>query len=541
MQAQKRGYSAIDIHPDAAAKRRSARNRFIAIPAPPGRDIVAPGSNFFGFTGITQADQRTAGTGVYANTQFSLEPPDQGLCVGNGLVMETVNNALAIYDRSGTLVGGPTSLSQFYGLAPEIVRAKPLKFGPFLSDPRCRFDRDTQRWFVTELEFDVDPVTGAFGNRASQLIAVSQTADPTGAYSVLSFDTTDLDHPGCPCFGDQPLLGFDANGLYITTNEFPLNGPGFNGAQVYALSKRALAAGVLPTVVHINAGALPAPDGGSWYTIQPATSPTARDEENEDDGDKRGTEYFLSALDFLNAGDNRVAAWALTNTRSLAAAAPNVALQNVVLPSTAYYPPLPAEQKAGPIPLGNLVKGTLEFLNTNDDRMQQVVYAGGRLWAGVNTGLDTGSKTGIAYFVVKPHLSEDDTLTARQIGGGYVAAKGENLLFPSIGVNATGQAVMACTLSGPDYFPSAAYTVLTGRFSSIRLAAAGTAPEDGFTGYAAFGGTGVARWGDYSAAVADADGSIWFAAEYIADKPRTLLANWATFIGTVRANQEADD
>jgi hypothetical protein len=66
----------------------------------------------------------------------------------------------------------------------------------------------------------------------------------------------------------------------------------------------------------------------------------------------------------------------------------------------------------------------------------------------------------------------------------------------------------------------------------IQIAAPGAAPDDGFTGYGAFGGR-VARWGDYSAAVADADGAIWMAVEYIPNSPRTVLANWGTFIGKI--------
>jgi hypothetical protein len=56
--------------------------------------------------------------------------------------------------------------------------------------------------------------------------------------------------------------------------------------------------------------------------------------------------------------------------------------------------------------------------------------------------------------------------------------------------------------------------------------------DDGFTGYGAFGGR-VGRWGDYTAAVADADGSVWMAAEYIPNLPRTVLANWGTFVGRI--------
>jgi hypothetical protein len=105
---------------------------------------------------------------------------------------------------------------------------------------------------------------------------------------------------------------------------------------------------------------------------------------------------------------------------------------------------------------------------------------------------------------------------------GYVSVAGESLLFPSIGVNAQGQGIIAFTLSGPDFFPSAAYAPIDAAHGAgeVHIAAAGVGPEDGFTGYnsptvVGFPGNGTARWGDYSAAVAAANGSIWFANEFI--------------------------
>jgi hypothetical protein len=67
----------------------------------------------------------------------------------------------------------------------------------------------------------------------------------------------------------------------------------------------------------------------------------------------------------------------------------------------------------------------------------------------------------------------------------------------------------------------------------MRIVATGAAPDDGLTGYPLFVGANVGRWGDYSAAVADESGNIWFATEYIPDTPRTTLANWGTFIARV--------
>src|SRR4029079_17964839 len=111
------------------------------------------------FGGLNHFDQRFSGTGAYANTQFSLEPPDQGLCVGNGFVLETVNTVIRVRNPAGANLTAAMPLNDFFNLAPEIIRADPLVFGDFTSDPKCYFDNDTDRWFVTILQLDVDPAT----------------------------------------------------------------------------------------------------------------------------------------------------------------------------------------------------------------------------------------------------------------------------------------------------------------------------------------------------------------------------------------------
>ncbi len=528
-----RGYRALDVHPAARSRSAALHAAGIPIPLGPNLPVVGAEPDFFGFSGLTDVDQSMAGTGAYFGTQQTDEPPDQALCAGNGFVVDAVNNAVAVYSSFGTRLTAPTALNQFFGLLPAF--SSKTGYGQFLSDPQCHFDGDTQRWFLTELEIDVSPATGNFGNHSATFIAVSQTADPTRGYDVYSFDTTDAANPGCPCFGDQPYLGADANGVFVTSNQFSINGPAFNGSQIYALSKHGLTAGHGSAIVHIDAGALPTPDGGpgsanspTWYSIQPATAPDTSVAARV----RNGTEYFLSALDFFNLNDDRVAVWALTNTASLNASVPAVGFQHVVISSVAYAAPPNATQKAGSTPLGTSVGEPLEQLQTNDDMMNQVVYAAGRLWSGLNTAVRSGAKidAGIAYFAIAPSFDDSGFLTARAVQQGYVAVAGENIWFPSIGVGRDGRAVLAATLSGPDYYPSAVYVTPDGK---VHLAGAGAGPDDGFTGYAAFGGNGAGRWGDYTAAVADADGSIWFGAEFIPG-PRDKYANWGTFLGHVQ-------
>ena len=505
------------------------------VPRPEASPIVPHGSNFSGFLGITHRDQRLASGG----NQFSTEPPDQGLAVGNGFVVEAVNLAISVYSTAGVPYG-ITGLNNFLGLPVSINRAaNPPVYGPFTSDPRLYYDAPTGHWFLTLLEIDTNPATGDLLDHSAVYVAVSRTSAPTGTWDIYSFDTTDSTNPGCPCFGDQPLIGADANGFYISTNEFPIAGDGFNGAQIYALSKSGLESGSLPPVVHLAGGALAE---GISYSVQPASTPPGGVFETANSG----TEYFMSALEFTGGLDNRIAVWALTNTASLNTASPALTLSKVIVTSQVYGLPPASQQKPGPLPLADLLKQKnnplgvtsnehLELIDSDDDRMQQTVFAAGSLWTSLGTVVKTPNgptRAAAAWFIVTPSWV-GGTLTAAVARQGYVAANQENVTYPSIGVNAAGKGVMTFTLVGPDYYPSAAYaTIDINGTGPIQIAAAGAAPDDGFTGYGAFGGR-VARWGDYTAAVADADGSIWMAAEFIPDRPRTVLANWGTFVSKV--------
>jgi len=281
--------------------------------------------------------------------------------------------------------------------------------------------------------------------------------------------------------------------------------------------------------------------------VQPATTPAGAF-----DTSSGGTEYFLSALQFgPDPSDNRIAAWDMTNTASLNGQNPQVRLQSLVIPSESYTQPNPATQKDGDHPLGQLFGEPVPYLNSNDDRMNQVVYVNGSLWSGLNTAYtdaNNNTQSGIAWFKVAvsnsgPHF------TAAVTNQGYVAPLGDNVLFPSIGVTPAGKAVMAMTLAGPDYYPSAAYSVFDGSgFNSIQVSGAGVGPADGFTGYPEETGSNVERWGDYSAAVSTPSGTVWGADEYInqtctfaqwaADSTcggtRTQLANWSTRVYSVK-------
>jgi hypothetical protein len=554
------------------------------------------GSNpglFTSFLGLNHRDQRLANGG----NQFSVEPPDQGLCVGNGYILETVNDVLRVYDTAGNPLTGVIDQNTFYGYPAQFNRTTG-EIGPFMADPSCYFDPDTRRWFHVILTLEVDPVTGEFTGPNHIDIAVSRTADPTGNWVIYRLpvqnDGTDgtPDH-GCvggPCIGDYPHIGADKYGFYITTNEYDLFGPNFRSAQIYAFSKEDLAENK-STVTVIQFDTIDSVESNSGvqpgFTVWPAISPASI--YNTKAG---GTEFFLSsnAAEEANAVpgggfSNELIVWALTNTKSLDSNSPNLALSNRVIVSEVYGIPPKSEQKAGPIPLGQCINNTglrtpfgrgcwqilfldepahnevRSRLDSLDTRMQQVWYADGMLWGALDTVVRVGDqrKAGIAYFIAKPEIDDDDngSLQAEIVKQGYMAVAGNNVTFPAIAVLPNGKGIMAFTLVGRNYYPSAAYVSIdVNGTGDIHVAAAGLGPSDGFTSYKAFvGDPPRTRWGDYGAAVTDGS-NIWIASEYIAQTctfaeftagvsatslgsfgncggTRTALANWATRISGV--------
>ncbi len=198
----------------------------------------------------------------FANGNFDLEPPDQGLCAGQGTVADFVNNAFSVYQPDG---------AHLLPVIPSYEIFKQPK-GAFLSDPRCHYDAATQRWFLTEFIFGT-----ATAPTSTQFIAVSNTSDPTGTYTIWAFDTTDRGTKGCPCFGDFDMLGVDNNGIYITTNEFSNTGPAFNGAIIYAISKQELETYSASKIVPVPVGyRLTTDPFGRPYHVSPDHDATRR-------------------------------------------------------------------------------------------------------------------------------------------------------------------------------------------------------------------------------------------------------------------------
>ena len=137
----------------------------------------------------------------------------------------------------------------------------------------------------------------------------------------------------------------------------------------------------------------------------------------------------MSALDFDATTDNRIAVVGAHEHQVADDSTPSVNLAGpTIIASETYGQPPNAEQKKGPTPLGDAVGEPEEQVATNDDRMNQVVYAAGTLWGGVNTVIRTSNgkstrtdRSGIAYFVVSPSTPSATSVPASIAKQGYVA------------------------------------------------------------------------------------------------------------------------
>ena len=499
------------------------------MPAAPLAPAVGPAPNFRGFTGLTHLEQRNARNG----NQFSTEPPDQGLAVGNGFVLEAINCALNVYNTDGVQqLVRPLALTEFFGLPPSINRTTGFN-GVFVGDVSCLFDTETQRWFVVAWA-QLNTPSGVPIQQSRLYLAVSETSDPTGDYLVYTLNTTRAHDPdqGGPRVPDFPHFAVDHYGLFISFNEFVINPDGsldgFIDAAIIAVSKNDLingSGGAFPRAVRF-----PLPfSSGFEFTVWPAYTPPGGGPLLTNGG----TQFFVSSH-FVNTTEHSVAVWALTNTSSLNSINPNLNLRAVAVETQAFhFPTTAAVQKKGFHPLGESLGEPVEKLDPGDFRIVSATFSSGRLWATLSSQmLDAqGVRRFVSeYFAFNPQVN-GAFFTASLVTQGVVARSGANLLYPAIAVNSQQKGGIVFTLVGPNDYPSAAFVPVNNTsVGAIQIARAGNQPQDGFTGYPEFGGNGVSRWGDYSAAAIDANGVTWMATEYTPDIARTSLANWCTYI-----------
>jgi hypothetical protein len=385
--------------------------------------------------------------GLFAkdSSPFTVSPPDQGLCAGNGYVIESVNQGeMQVFHSDLTPASNVIALDSLMGLT-----AKGWSSG---GDIMCQYDSGNGgHWFITQIvsaTSDTPSVGGPFGGCFAAVpdtcyegIAVSVTNDPAGSYFVyfLNANTVNNDpgsdavpacyNDGAFCFtgillNDYAKTATTRDSFLLFYDEFPLYG-GFNGAMEFAFSKNALEIGQAsvnfafenmgnaPNLYPIPANGDYQPfalGGDAWYEVIPAqtTDPSQYDNSNG------GTGYMITSLDFFGYGDNRVGVFDWTGLSNLNSAGCStcgsiafggqlltggVTYQDEGAPClvTDYYTVSTfcglAPQKAGPVPLGDncgLLSGETSpcpesGIATNGDGATEAFFANGVIWTAVHS------------------------------------------------------------------------------------------------------------------------------------------------------------
>ena len=248
-------------------------------PLGPGCDNISLSSGgATGVKGLNAVDSASQSTNVFG---FDIEPADQGLCAGNGYVVEANNlGEILVFDTALQRASAVIPLDTLMGLT-----SRGWSSG---GDPSCVYDHDNGgHWIFTEIvSASAESNEGTFGgcfagvaNTCYEGIAVTTGSDPFGPYNVYFLNANyNPGEPGYPYFlNDFAKIATTRDAFLIFYDEFPLvlpgfGGGGFNGAQEFAIDKNALELG-LPVVgnhgkpnpafnvVIENMGLLPTPDG----------------------------------------------------------------------------------------------------------------------------------------------------------------------------------------------------------------------------------------------------------------------------------------
>ena len=442
--------------------------------------------------GLNAVDSAEHTTNIFNN----VEPPDQGLCAGNGFVVETNNiGEILIFNTALQRKSAPISFDTIMGLT-----GKNWSSG---GDPSCIYDpANGGHFFFTQI-VSASPnsaggaFTGCFAGVANQClegIAVTDGNNPFGPYHVY-FSHADYNpaEPGYPSLlNDFAKISVTRDAFLMFYDEFPLlpsslpgfGGGIFNGAQEFAFSKSALERG-LPvrvngrpnpavTVARVNMGLIRTPDGTCardnvlhmggitcWVAVIPAQPVAGRF-----DNSHGGTGFMIGSLDFYGfvplatSGDNRLDVWAWTglsalNSKGCATCSSAIRFQGQLFsgvnryydPETANFGGIFAPQRNGPIPLGDqcgaaglsvFASCPLNGLATNGDNLTQASQAQGQIWAATSTQIAqtyTRANAEIhmgAVYWVIGTRSFDKTRRFTLTSQGYVSPRHEDLSMPAM-------------------------------------------------------------------------------------------------------------
>jgi len=272
------------------------------------------------FTAITLSE-----TGFLPADNMGAAGPTQYIAIANGRIKTfTKSNGLA----DGVL---STTTDNFFNS---------VRNGAGTSDPRIRYDRMSQKWFVVIINVSSP-------NRI--LIAVSNTSTITGGTTWLFYF---IDAPSR--FYDYPTFGIDNNAVYIGTNDFNTALTAFLGCSGYVIGKAGLIGGSATAYLF---SLVPNTSSDGPYTPQ-----------GVDNFDVSATEGYFIGVSFQFFGS--LVMRRVSNPGGVPTISGNI---SIAVNTTTFPEPVPHLGMIGS-----------RFLDALDDRLYAACVRNGRLWTAHN-------------------------------------------------------------------------------------------------------------------------------------------------------------
>jgi len=152
---------------------------------------------------------------------FYYLPSDTNGDVGQNHYVQTVNALMRIYDKSGNAVTPPFKMSNIF--APLNTQCAESDDG----SPIVLYDTLADRWLLSQYCTDFPPFR--------QMVAISQTGDPTGAYFLYEFVMPNFK------LNDFSKFGVWTDGYYMSDEQFI--GSDFTGMGIFAFDRQKMLIG----------------------------------------------------------------------------------------------------------------------------------------------------------------------------------------------------------------------------------------------------------------------------------------------------------
>lgn len=371
-------------------------------------------------------------------------PPDTMGAVGPDHVVEITNGGFAVHRKSDGAVVSAMALDQFW-LAAGVASA--FTFDTY--DPRIVYDPASERFFVVSLN----------GRWTSNeiLVAVSASADPTQGFTGFALDSDSTDRT----WADFPTIGVDADTVTIAADMLRV------GSEGLPISVDVL---VIPKVDLLP----PAPTIGNATLFERASVSI--------------TGYAPQPVTRLDGAG--LPGWLFSSGVAFLGFLPTARIGGSAEAPTLTKGPLLTVEDPTPTPPDASQPGGA-LLDPGDGHFASLVQRDGAIW-GVHCAQGPSGRAAIRWH-------EFDAATGEVRQSGMIEDPERDFLYPSVAVDGLGDVVIGFSASGATLVPSA-FAVLG---ETVGGATRFGEPISVLPGSASLSGSGLLRFGDYSATVAD--------------------------------------